>query len=238
MAPLVIGGGLLLLSHWLDAPFRHPHDLHFGIAGLSCLIGSWLLSLDNTEEILGRFDSVQVGVWRTTRAERLRRLLFLPFTFALLAYLCRIGWDVWKIGDVYRLAAAALAGMLLAMLVIWSATRIWRVKVELRIDDKGIFAAGWSGAIAWDEIAFAMVPARERDLRLMRTEAAFRKAGDRDGMIILALAPTGLQPNEALAALRSVRSDLPIEPWASNGFVLPIRGATDVPDTVEVTTYG
>ena len=67
---------------------------------------------------------------------------------------------------------------------------------------------------------------------------AAAQATGRSALLTAPLAPTGLFPNEALAALRAVQPDLPIEPWTSNGVVLPIRGATDLPDISKVGTYG
>ena len=72
----------------------------------------------------------------------------------------------------------------------------------------------------------------------MLTEEAFTRAGQRHGMLTLDLTPAGLYAQEALEALRAMRPNLRIELWASNGFVLPIHGATDVADVSKVGASG
>lgn len=230
--------GLLLLCRWLDQPVGGHGGPSFTLAVFVVLGALWLLSHDRFERMLGRFNAPTSGEWRTTRAERLRLLLPIPFSLLFFAWAFRTGWGLWWIADLPRLASLGAITLLLATLMTRNTLRILRAKVELRVDEAGVFAPAWRRTIAWDDIAFALKPGRERELRLMLTEEAFKSVGRRDGMLTLKLAPTGLYADEALAALRAVRPGLRIELWASNGFVLPIHGATDVPDMAKVTTYG
>lgn len=229
--------GVHVVSNWLQWPLEAR--LAFPFLPLVLAIGGvwWLLSLERAEDVLGRFNRDEAGAWRTTRADRIRRLALLPFLVTGLVSFLVLSWELWRIGDLVRVIAALLITFgLLAMTALY-AWRVWRSTVELRIDEAGVFAAPWRRAYGWDEIAFAVQPGGPRELRLVLTAAAAQATG-RSALLTAPLAPTGLFPNEALAALRAVQPDLPIEPWTSNGVVLPIRGATDLPDISKVGTYG
>lgn len=234
--------GLLLATfaayNWLKWALVSRHDPPLFLwAVIAVWVGSWLLSLEKVETVLGRFNLDGAGGWRTTRAERIRRLAPLPFLVVAATDLSFLARDLWRLGDLPR---AFVATAMASALLVWMARhalKVWRVRVELRIDEDGVFAPAWRRAFAWTEIAFAVQPRGTRDLRLALTPEAAERAG-RAALLTTPLAPTGLDPNEALRALRALRPDLPIEPWTSNGVVLPIRGATDVGDTVEVRTYG
>lgn len=229
--------GASLISIWLQGPLAERR--HFPLIWIAAAqwAGGWLLTRDKVEGWLGRLNLEGPGAWRTTRAERLRRLAALPFCAFAVLELGLIGWALWRLGDAPRLAVSAAIVLALLVFTIVFTWRTWRVRLELRIDAAGVFAPAWRRAYGWDEIAFAVQPNGGRDLRLVLTPEAAEKAG-RAALLTSPLSPTGLQANEALAALRKARPDLPIRPWTSHGVVLPIRGATDVPDTVEVTTYG
>ncbi|PZR37385.1 hypothetical protein [Caulobacter segnis] len=229
--------GASLISNWLQSPLAEQRQFPFLWIAAPLWAGGWLLTRDKVEAWLGRFNLDGTGAWLTTRAERLRRLTALPFCAVAVLELGLIGWALWRLGDAPRLAVSAAIVLALLVFMIVFIWRTWRVRLELRIDAAGVFAPAWRRAYGWDEIAFAVQPNGGRDLRLVLTPEAAEKHGCA-ALLTTPLGPTGLQANEALAALRTTRPDLPIRPWTSNGVVLPIRGATDVPDTVEVTTYG
>lgn len=220
---------VMLFQSWLEWPLAKPPRFPLGWLTLAVMGLCWLLSQDQAERIAGRLNPDGPGVWRTGRPERLRRLTLVLFMVGLLPVLGQIAWAHWLGGDLARLIGAVLASLALSAGIVHNIVQIWRARVELRIDAAGVFAPAWRAPIPWDAIAFAVQPRGGRDLRLMLKE---------DGLRTLSLTPSGLHPDEALAALRAVRPDLPIEPWTTNGFVLPIHGATDVPDAVKVRTYG
>ena len=229
--------GVHVVSNWLQGPLKTRLAFPFMPVALAIWCVWWLLSLERAEDVLGRFNRDEAGAWRTTRADRIPRLALLPFFVTGVVSFLVLSWELWRIGDLLRVSAALLIAFgLLAMTGLYG-WRAWRSRVELRIDAAGVFAAAWRRAYGWDEIAFAVQPGGPRELRLVLTDAAAQAAG-RSALLTAPLAPTGLFPNEALAALRAVQPDLPIEPWTSNGVVLPIRGATDVPDVSKVGTYG
>lgn len=229
--------GVHVVSNWLQSPLKSRLEVPFLPVVLAIWCVWWLLSLERAEEVLGRFNRDEAGAWRTTRADRIRRLALLPFFVAGLVSLFGLSWELWRVGDLLRVMAALLIAFGLLVMTGLYAWRVWRSRVELRIDEAGVFAAPWRRAYGWDEIAFAVQPSGPRELRLVLTDAAAQAAG-RSALLAAPLAPTGLFPNEALAALRAVQPDLPIEPWTSNGVVLPIRGAADLPDISKVGTYG
>lgn len=229
--------GVSVISNWLQWPLGKHRDFPMFWVVLVVGGGWWLLSLEKVEAWLGRLNLDGVGGWRTTRAERIRRLGPIPFLTVAALGVGALGWELWRIGDATRVAGAAVIVAGLVALIVRYAIKTLRVRVELRIDDAGVFAPAWRRTYAWSDIAHAVQPQGPRELRLVLTPAG-AEAAVRAALLTLPLAPTGLYPNEALTALRAVRPDLPIEPWVSHGVVLPIRGATDVPDTVEVTTYG
>lgn len=221
--------GVMLFQDWLEAPLTHKPSAYFSLTLLTIFGLKVLLDQPRVERMVGRPKVAEPGVWRTARPERLRRLAMMLFTVALLPQLARIGWAHWQTGDGPRLAAAGAASLLLLFGIVRFILRVWRTREELRIDADGVSAPDWPAPVAWDAIDFAVRPRNARELTLMLKDAGLRA---------VPLAPTGLYPDEALAALRAIRPDLPIQSWTSNGFVLPIHGATDVADPVKVTTYG
>ena len=225
------------VSNWLQWPLKTRLSFPFLPVVLAIWCIWWLLSLERAEDVLGRFNRDETGAWRTTRADRIQRLVALPFFVTGLVSLLAVSWELWRIGDLVRVTAALLIAVGLLAATGLYALRAWRARVELRIDEAGVFAAAWRRAYGWDEIAFAVQPSGPRELRLVLTAAAAQTAG-RIALLTAPLEPTGLFPKEALAALRAVQPDLPIEAWTSNGVVLPIRGATDLPDISKVETYG
>ncbi|MDR7231427.1 hypothetical protein J2X45_002527 [Caulobacter sp. BE264] len=229
--------GLLLFCRWASQPVNGDDGPSFGWAIIVMIGVGWLLSQDRFERVLGRLNAPARGEWRTTRAARLRLLLPFPCMIVFLIWAGQTGWVLWKMADLPRLVGLAAVTLLLGALTIRNILQIWRARVELRIDEAGVFAAPWRRAYGWDEIAFVVQPSGRRELRLVLTDAAAQTAG-RSALMTAPLAPTGLFPNEALAALRAVQPDLLIAPWTSNDVVLPIRGATDLPDISKVGTYG
>ncbi|MFY8208503.1 MAG: hypothetical protein ACOVOE_04060 [Caulobacter sp.] len=229
--------GVHVVSNWLQWPLKSPLAFPFLPVVVAIWGVWWLLSLERTEDVLGRFNRDEAGAWRTTRAERIRRLALLPFFVTGLFSFLVLSWELWRISDLLRVSASLLIAFGLLAATGLYAWRAWRARVELQIDKAGVFAAPWRRAYGWDEIAFAVQPSGRRELRLVLTDAAAQTAG-RSALMTAPLAPTGLLPNEALAALRAVQPDLLIAPWTSNGVVLPIRGATDLPDISKVGTYG
>lgn len=229
--------GVQVVSNWLQWPLKTR--LAFPLLPVVLAIWGvrWLLSLERAEDVLGRLSRDEAGAWRTTRADRIRRLALLPFFVAGLVSLVVLSWELWRIGDLVRLTASLLFAAWLLAVMGFYAWKTLRPRVELRIDAAGVFAAPWRRAYGWDEIAFAVQPGGPRELRVVLTDAAAEARG-RSALLTAPLTPTGLYPNEALAALRAVQPSLPIAPWTSNGVVLPIRGATDVPDISKVGTYG
>ncbi|PHY21172.1 hypothetical protein [Caulobacter sp. BP25] len=229
--------GVTIVSNWLQWPLKTRQAFPFFWV-LVAIWGVWrLASWQRVEDWLGRVNLDDTGAWRTTRADRIRRLGPLVILCCGLEPLLRLSWELWLIGDLLRVAVSlSIAAGLLATMVSY-AWRTWRSRVELRIDATGVFAPSWRRTYAWDEIAFAVQPSRSRELRLALTDEAAEAAG-RGALLTVALPPTGLFPDEALAALRAFRPELPIRPWISNGVVLPIRGATDLPDVGKVETYG
>lgn len=229
--------GLLLFCRWASQPVNGDDGPSFGWAIIVMIGVGWLLSQDRFERVLGRLNAPARGEWRTTRAARLRLLLPFPCMIVFLIWAGQTGWVLWKMADLPRLVGLAAVTLLLGALTIRNILQIWRARVELRIDEAGVFAAPWRRAYGWEEIAFAVQPSGRRELRLVLTDAAAQTTG-RSALLTAPLAPTGLFPSEALAALRAVQPDLLIAPWTSNGVVLPIRGATDLPDISKVGTYG
>ncbi|ATC34277.1 hypothetical protein CA606_19115 [Caulobacter vibrioides] len=229
--------GLVLFCRWTSQPVSDDGGPSFGWAILIMIGAGWLLSQDWLERLLGRFNAPTRGEWRTARAARLRLLLPFPCMIVLLIWAGQTGWSLWTMADLPRFVGLVAVTLLLSALAIRNTLQIWRARVELRVSEAGVFAQAWRRTYSWDEIAFAVQPGGPRELRLVLTDAAAQAAG-RSALLTAPLAPTGLFPNEALAALRAVQPDLPIEPWTSNGVVLPIRGATDLPDVSKVGTYG
>ncbi|USQ96678.1 hypothetical protein [Caulobacter sp. RL271] len=221
--------GATVFQRWLEQPLENAPRTFFALAIVAIWALRALLSHESAERIIGRLNVAEPGVWLTARPERLKRLVFALFMVPLLVVLARIAWAHWLGGDVLRLAGAIVASLVGLAMTVLLVAKAWRARVELRIDRDGVFAPAWSAPVAWSAIDFAIRSQGARELRLMTKH---------DGLRVLPLAPTGLYPGEALAALRALRPDLRIELWTTNGVVLPIHGATDVPDTVKVTTYG
>ena len=228
--------GLVAFQNWLEQPLDDPPAFPIGWTWLLIVAIMWVLSHDRVEDWIGRFNLAAPGVWRTTRTARLRPISLVLFMFALLAVMVEISWAHWRRDDEPRLAGAAFASLVLLGGMVRGVLETWQARVELRIDGEGVFAPAWRGTAPWEVIEFVVQPRRGRELSLMLKPGG--DIGGREGLLTLSLAPTGLYPDEALIALRAVRPDLRIEPWTSNGFVLPIHGATDVADPVKVTTYG
>lgn len=229
--------GVTIVSNWLQWPLKTRQAFPFFWVVLAIWGVWWLSSWQRVEDWLGRFNLDDTGAWRTTRSDRIRRLGPLMIMCGGLQPLLTTAWELWLIGDFLRVVVSlSIAAGLLATMIAY-ASRTWRSRVELRIDAAGVFAPSWRRALAWEEIAFAVQPSGSRELRLVLTDEAAEAAG-RGALLTAPLAPTGLFPKEALAALRAFRPEIPIRPWASNGVVLPIRGATDLPDVGKVGTYG
>lgn len=230
--------GLLLFCRWVSQPVNGDDGPSFGWAIIVMIGVGWLLSQDRCERVLGRLNAPARGEWRTTRTARLRLLLPFPCMIVFLIWAGQTGWILWKLADLPRLVGLAAVTLLLSALTIRNILQIWRSRIELRVSEEGVFAQAWRRTVPWEDIAFALQPSRGRDLRLMLTEEAFTRAGQRHGMLTLDLTPAGLYAQEALEALLVTRPNLRIELWASNGFVLPIHGATDVADVSKVGASG
>jgi hypothetical protein len=100
----------------------------------------------------------------------------------------------------------------------------------LRIDADGVWSRSGKTTVAWSAVELAASPRTADDeIRLLVREA---------GLVRVPLAATGLTAQQALDVMRRVNEALRVETFASNGFVLPIHGATDVPDIAKVGTYG
>ncbi|MBO9543836.1 hypothetical protein [Caulobacter sp.] len=224
---LIVGGVVFL--NWLEQPLEPAPGSLFGPSVLVICVLRWLLAQDRVRRIVGRVNLETAGVWRTSRAERVQRLLLVLFAMALLPPLARMGWAHWQAGDLPRLVGAVAASLVLLAGIVRFVVRTWRTQVELRIDAEGVYAPAWREPVGWDAIDFVAHPRNGFELTLVLKDGRSRD---------LLLTPTGLSSDEALAALRAIRPDLRVQPWTSNGFVLPIHGATDVPSTAKITTYG
>jgi hypothetical protein len=235
---LVIGASAL--HRWLKAPLEATLGLPLMLLLLLTAAVHGGLSTSGAARLINRRSTPSANAWTTARTVRLKHCLPLLISCVLLIDLSRLALALWAVDERVRAAtAAALIFLPLAAIVV-EVRRAFHAIVELRIDADGIFTPKWKGVLGWDKIEHVVQPAgSDRTLRLMVGPGAapglsspLRANG---GFLSLPLEAAGVSAHDALAALRAARPTLTVTPWNSNGFVLAIKGATDVPDIAPVT---
>lgn len=233
-----------LVHFWLTAPLPPIQSPLSSGALFAAVVGWQALKSPRAVAWQNRKRTDGEGVWTTPLSARSERLaLALPLA-ALAGYLGYLCVALTKDGEPVRAVAAAIWGLGSLAALVRAVILGWRRALELRIDETGVFTRRWRGTIPWEAIDFAVTPTdRERVLRLMTRPPltapglprATREGG---GFVTIRLEDSQVSRDAVIAAMLKVRPNLRVAPWRRGGAVLPIRGATDVPDTVEVTTYG
>lgn len=194
----------------------------------------WLLSLRKVIGWLEWKRPVRGGEWRTTRASRLSGL-------AWVAWMAGYGREVVactirakSLGDQPRFVVGVLVVAFMAVLTILVVVRLARATVELSIDEHGLRAAAWRGAVPWTAIENVVSPKSSKatdELRLVIKPEALSEMPDVvrrwNGYPRVDLSKVNLSPEEALAAMRAVYPALKVG-GRSAGLILPVRGATDI----------
>ena len=228
---LVFAVGFVWLTSWLDNMGKPPVDMGFWL--LPLLLISLMINRLPVNAWLETGRSRKPGQWRTTRAARIAvccSALFLAgygFSLPLQAR------QAWALGDMPRFAGAAIGTVVWLAVVLVVVLRRARTRLELAIDDVGVFAAGWGGVVPWGAIDFVLAARLEDDsMRFVLKPEALAELPDfvrrRNGFLDLNLAATSLTASAALEALSSAYPALEIRRSRSAGLVLPVRGATDI----------
>lgn len=242
---LTWGGALVaLLTHrWIVAPLPPVGGPLGPGLWLVAIVGWQALETPAVVARLNRGRTDGRGLWMTPLSGRVRRAAIATPLAALAVYLAYVS-ALLTLGDhpVRAIVAGAAAGASLAIFVR-AAVRAWRVVVELRVDATGVFTRRWRGTIPWEAIDFVVSSAeRGRVIRLMArpTSTALglpRATREGGGFVAIRLEDSEAPRDAVIAAMVAARPDLTVAPWGG-GVVLPIRGATDIPDPVRVETYG
>jgi len=229
-----------LVHLWLTAPLPPIQSPLSSGALFAAVVGWQALKSPRAVAWQNRKRTDGEGIWTTpssTRSERLALALPLAALAGYLGYLCVA---LTKDGEPIRAAAAAIWG--LGSLAAFARAVIlgWRRALELRIDEAGVFTRRWRGTIPWEAIDFAVTPTdRERVVRLMTRPPVSapglpRATREGGGFVTIRLSDAEIAREPVIAAMLKARPDLRIAPWPHGGVVLPIHGATDVPDIVRV----
>lgn len=242
---LTWGGVLvaLLVHRWVTAPLPPAGGLLAPGLWFVAIVGWQALETPAVVARLNRGRTDGRGLWMTPLSGRVRRAALAAPLAALAGYLAYAS-ALLTLGDhpIRAVVAGAAAGASLAVFV-HSAIRAWRVVVELRVDATGVFTRRWRGTIPWEAIDFVASSAdRERVIRLMARPTSTapglpRATREGGGFVAIRLEDSEAPREAVVAAMVAARPDLTVTPWGG-GVVLPIRGATDVPEPVRVETYG
>lgn len=228
-----------LAHNWLIAPLPSI-EAPFWAAWLLAIWGWQALKAPRVIAWLNRTRADGRGLWMTPPSARTQRLAQTLPLAAILGYLAYLSLLLVQAGDVIRAAVAMLSALASLALFVRAVVLGWRKALELRIDATGVFTRRWRGTIPWEAIDFAVTPTdRERVVRLMARPPltavglprATREGG---GFVTIRLSDSEAARESVIAAMLKVRSELRVAPWAQGGVVLPIHGATDVPDIVRV----
>jgi hypothetical protein len=228
-----------LAHNWLIAPLPSM-NAPFWAVWLLAILGWQVVTAPRVIAWLNRTRADGRGSWMTppsARTQRLAQTLPLAAVFGYLGYLSLL---LVQAGDLTRGAVAMLSAVASLALFVRAVVLGWRRTLELRIDATGVFTRRWRGTIPWEAIDFVVTPTdRERVVRLMTRPPltalglprATREGG---GFVTIRLSDSEAAREPVIAAMLKVRPDLRVAPWAQGGVVLPIHGATDVPDIVQV----
>ncbi len=132
-----------------------------------------------------------------------------------------------------RFAGAAIGTVVWLAVVLVVVLRRARTRLELAIDDVGVFASEWRGVVPWGAIDFVLAARQEDDsMRFVLKPEALAELPDfvrrRNGFLDLNLGATSLTASAALEALSAAYPALEVRRSRSAGVVLPVRGATDI----------
>jgi hypothetical protein len=228
---LVFAGGLVWLTSWLDDMGEPPVDLGFWLPAL--LLIPLVINRRPVSAWLEYGRARKPGQWRTTRAARIAvwcSALFLAWYGCNLPLQAR---QALLLGDMPRFTGAAIGTAVWLAVFLMVVLRRGRTRLELAIDDVGVFAAEWRGVVPWGAIDFLLAARLEDDSpRFVLKPEALAGLPDfvrrRNGFLDLNLEATSLTASAALEALRAARPELEIRRSRSAGVVLPVRGATDI----------
>ncbi|MBO9558467.1 MAG: hypothetical protein J7515_07760 [Caulobacter sp.] len=231
MFVLAFAVGFVWLTSWLDDMGPPPIDTGFWFPVLMLVL--IVVDRPRVRAWLEYGRSSKPGQWRTTRATRI----------AAWCSILLMGWygcnlplwahQAWKLGDMPRFAGAAAGSAAWFAVILLAVLRRARTRLELVIDEQGIFAAEWRCVVPWRAIDFVLAARKEDDsMRFVLKPDALAGFSDfvrrRNGFLDLDLAATPLTASAALDALRAACPTLEIRRLRSAGLVLPVRGATDI----------
>ncbi len=163
---LVFAVGFVWLTSWLDNMGKPPVDMGFWL--LPLLLISLMINRLPVNSWLEAGRSRKPGQWRTTRAARIAvccSALFLAgygFSLPLQAR------QAWALGDMPRFAGAAIGTVVWLAVVLVVVLRRARTRLELAIDDVGVFASEWRGVVPWGDAAYGVRRPRSLERRLSR----------------------------------------------------------------------
>lgn len=228
---LVLVGGLVWLTSWLndlgepllDTGLCLPALLLVGFVVNRLPVNAWLE--------YGR--STRPGQWRTTRAARITAWCS---TLAVAWYGCNLplqARQAWMLGDTPRFMGAVIGSAAWLAILLVVALRRVRTRLELAIDEAGVFVPEWRGVVPWSAIDFVLAARKEDDSpRFVLKPEALAELPEfvrrRNGFLDLNLQATSLTAAGALEALSAACPELQIRRSRTAGLVLPARGATDV----------
>jgi hypothetical protein len=223
--------GFVWLTSWLDDMGKPPVDMGFWLPAL--LLIPLVINRPPVNAWLEYGRSKKPGQWRTTRAARITvwcSALFLAWYGCNLPLRTR---QAWLLEDVPRFIGAAIGTLVWVTLFLVTVLRRARNRLELAIDEVGVFAAEWRGVVPWGAIDFVLAARLEDDSpRFVLKPEALASLPDfvrrRNGFLDLNLAATSLKASAALDAMRAVHPALEVRRSRSAGVVLPVRGATDI----------
>ncbi|MDR6531898.1 hypothetical protein J2800_002651 [Caulobacter rhizosphaerae] len=228
---LAFAVGFVWLSSWLDDMGRPRVDT--GLWVVLLLLAPLIFTSSRMTAWLERGRSTKPGEWRTTRATRISALCSglllggygynMPFQMHM----------AWMLGDVPRLVGATVGTAVCSALVLVILVRRARAKLELSIDERGVFTPEWRGLVPWAAIDFVLAARKEDDsMRFVLKPEALAELPDfvrrRNGFLDLNLSATSLTASAALEALSAAYPVLEVRRSRSAGLVLPVRGATDI----------
>lgn len=229
---LTFAAGWVFVTNESDAPRDGIGDAASFLM-LPAFAVIWLLSLRKVVGWMEWRRPVRKGEWRTTRAFSLAGMIWLFWCLVYVAQIVSRTDQAWSAGDLPRFAIGVGLVTTATVFLLVSGLRRARTRLELAIDDVGVFAAGWGGVVPWSAIDFVLAARLEDDsMGFVLKPEAFAELPDfvrrRNGFLDLNLAATSLTASAALEALTAAYPALEVRRSRSAGLVLPVRGATDI----------
>jgi hypothetical protein len=228
---VVFAIGFVWLTSWLKDLGEPPVDMGLWLPAL--LLAQFVINRRPVNAWLEYGRSKTPGQWRTTRAARVAvgcSALVVAWYGCNLPLLAR---QAWVLGDTPRFTGAVIGSAVLLAVLLVIVLRRARNRLELAIDEAGVFVSEWRGVVPWEAIDFVLAARKGDDsLRfVLKPDALAELPGfvrRRNGFLDLNLEATSLTASAALEALSAACPELQIRRSRSAGIVLPVRGATDI----------